>query len=76
LANIARSKNDETKAEEYYKKIVSIDPADSVAHVTLGYLYYLNPRDNTLAYRHFKKYLELQPDAPDREAIENILAEL
>jgi len=76
LANKAMSEQDNARAIAYYEKILAAFPSDSIAHMNLGFLHYQDPNNNARAARHFKAYLELQPEAEDRAAIEEILAGL
>lgn len=76
LAGKAMSEKDNAGAIARYEKILALSPTDSIAHMNLGLLYCQNPNDNALAARHFKAYLELQPEAEDRPAIEEMLAQL
>jgi tetratricopeptide (TPR) repeat protein len=76
LAHKAMSEKDNANAIARYEKILAVFPSDSIAHMNLGFLYYQDPNANTRAARHFKTYLELEPQAEDRAAIEEILASL
>ena len=49
---------------------------DEIAPLNLGHLYFRDTRRNDRALMHFQKYLELKPEAEDRETIETIMAEL
>jgi len=76
LASEAMSAQDNAKTIAYYEKILAAFPSDSIAHMNLGFLYYQDQNANARAARHFKTYLELEPQAEDRAAIEEILATL
>ena len=76
LANAAAFRQDEIAAEKYYRKILDHDPNDPEALVNLAYLYTQNDFQLDKARRYFRRYLDLTPDAPDREAIEGIVASL
>ncbi|MGH7455146.1 MAG: tetratricopeptide repeat protein, partial [bacterium] len=76
LANMAMFDKNDEKAKARYEKILAVAPADSIAHLNLGYLYYDDRHYHARAARHFRSYLDSQPDAEDRTAIEEILANL
>jgi tetratricopeptide (TPR) repeat protein len=76
LANMAMFEKNDDKAKARYEKILAVAPSDSIAHLNLGNLYYQDPHDHARAARHFRSYLENQPKAEDRAAIEEILANL
>ena len=76
LASIAVERNEEKNAVKYYEKIVSIKDKDSYAHLQLGYLYFASGGKSDSARTHFNKYLELEPDAQDRDEIKDILSQL
>lgn len=76
LANAAAFREDGIAAEKYYRKILDHDPNDPEALVNLGYLYAQDDFRLGKARDYFQRYLELHPDAPDREAIEEIMASL
>jgi tetratricopeptide (TPR) repeat protein len=76
LANIALFNEDDKKAKEYFEPILALAPADSVAHVNLGHLYAQDQRERSRAVWHYQRYLELEPQAEDRAAIESMLAGL
>jgi hypothetical protein len=46
-----------------------------MAHLHIGYLYY-EQGDDISAYRHLRRYLELDPESEEREAIEGIITQL
>jgi tetratricopeptide (TPR) repeat protein len=66
---------DAARAQRYYERILEVDPDDAIAHVNLANLHVDAERDDQ-ARRHYTRYLELTPDAEDREAIEAFLAAL
>ena len=76
LANIALFNQADEKAKERFERILALAPADSVAHVNLGHLYGQDQHDRSRAVWHFQRYLELEPQAEDRAAIESMLAGL
>ena len=60
----------------YYEKALVLSESDALAHANLGHLYYHDGDLDEKATLHFKRYLELEPDAEDREQIEMILDEI
>lgn len=76
LASFSLEAEDLQKAEEYYRRILSCKADDEIAHLNLGHIYYHDPNLNRQALAHFRKYLELKPEAEDRETIEAIISEL
>lgn len=76
LASIASFKGENERAFELYKNLIKEDESDSVAHLNLGHLYFSQTEDDEKVKQHFNKYLELEPDSPERESIESILSSL
>jgi tetratricopeptide (TPR) repeat protein len=76
LANMAMFDKNDEKAKTRYDKILAIAPTDGIAHLNLGYMYYDDPHYHARAARHFRGYLDSQPDAEDRTAVEEILTSL
>jgi len=66
---------DPERVEGYYRKIIALQPEDAMAHLHIGYLYY-EQGDDISAYRHLKRYLELDTESEEREAIEGIIGQL
>ncbi len=60
----------------YYQLILQMDVNDAIAHLNLGYLYYHDESANAEALKHFQKYLELNPEAEDRETINSVIKSL
>jgi TolB-like protein len=59
----ARQEEYLTKAEEYVKRSLAIDPALGKTHVVLGWIQLFTPRAKfETGIRHFKKGLELSPE--------------
>lgn len=78
LAELFRQRareRDQPKAEDEYKIAIGLDPRFAEPHRGIGLLYYKAGR-NDLAGNHFRKYLELNPDAKDRAYIESYLREI
>lgn len=76
LANLAMYNKNDATARERFERILAMAPADSIAHVNLGYLYAPDQRERARAIWHFQRYLELEPQAEDRAAIESMVAGL
>lgn len=76
LASIAMVTDDIDHARDLYREIVGTDDTDAAAHAALGRIFYEDGDDDAQALEHLSRYLELEPDAPDREAIEQALADL
>jgi len=76
LATIFAFKGDVESSFEYCKKIIDLDENDAIAHLQLGHHYYSNTEDDEKVKFHFEKYIELEPDSPERESIEEILKNL
>ena len=55
-------------AEGSYLQSLELDSANAKVHRSLGMLYEKS-RDNNKAAKAFQKYLDVSPDAPDRESI-------
>jgi tetratricopeptide (TPR) repeat protein len=76
LARMAMFDKNDDKAKARYDKILAIAPTDSIAHLNLGYMYFDDPHYHARAARHFRSYLDGQPDVEDRTAVEEILTNL
>jgi tetratricopeptide (TPR) repeat protein len=76
LATIAAHHNDIESGFDYYKQLVALDEKDAIAHLNLGHHYYSNTEEDEPVKFHFKKFLELEPESPERESIEAILENL
>lgn len=74
LAVVSSITNETEKTIEWYTKILAIHPADSAAHLNIGYLYYENEFNDHKAIHHFQKYLELEPASEDVKAVKKVLA--
>ena len=76
LATIFAFKGNVENSLEYYRKIISLDEDDAMAHLHLGHHYYSHTEDDDKVKTHFNKYIELEPESEDRESIEEILNNL
>ncbi len=59
-----------TRAVDALKRATHVDPADSVAHHELGYMYKDDGRRKE-AIAEFRRYLELKPDAGDKATVQD-----
>ncbi len=73
LATIATFNEDSENTFKYYNQLVELDEKDSVAHLNLGYYFYSNTDDDEKVKFHFNKFIELEPESDEVEAIEAIL---
>ena len=64
------------EAIEAYEKSLTFDQNNAEAHYNLGLLYDKVKTDPEKAVLHYKKYLELKPDAEDKEEIETWIQQL
>jgi Tfp pilus assembly protein PilF len=68
-------KEDSQKAEEEYRQALSCDPNFPLPRKGLGIIYYKQGMTNK-SIDEFEKYLQLLPDALDREYIEQYIQHL
>ena len=76
LAEIERGRGGTDSARSHLETALQMDDGHALTHLALGYLLYEDTEYDTTAAIHFTRYLELVPEADDREAIEMILDEL
>lgn len=76
LAVVKVFKQCDEEAAMLYDRILARCPEDAIAHLNLGYLLHAEPAQSHRALAHFKRYLELVPQAEDRTLIERLVAEL
>ena len=57
------------EAIESYQKCLEFDPKMAETHYNLGLLYEDFKKDPEMAILHYQKYLELNPDAEDKEEV-------
>jgi tetratricopeptide (TPR) repeat protein len=57
------------EAIEAYKRSLEFNPKNAEAHYNLGLLYENFNGDPGLAASHYRRYLELEPDAEDKEEV-------
>jgi Zn-dependent protease with chaperone function len=75
LHRLGGEAGDDEKALAAYERAVATDDAPAEAHRSLG-LVLMRTRDNARARAAFARYLELRPDAQDREIIRDYLKKL
>jgi tetratricopeptide (TPR) repeat protein len=75
LGNVYKQQGEFDMAIAEYEKALEIDPDYATAHASLGLLYAQQDMPEK-AIAHFETYLELWPTAPNREQVEEWLAEL
>jgi tetratricopeptide (TPR) repeat protein len=63
-------------AEAVYRRVLKENPRDAQAHYNLGVLYEDYLRDASRAADHYRRYLELNPSAPDGDIVRGWLIEL
>jgi tetratricopeptide (TPR) repeat protein len=64
------------EAIEAYEKALFYNPGIAEAHFNLGLLYNKYQQDSDKAIVHYRKYLELNPEAEDKEEIKAIIKRL
>lgn len=57
----AKSQNKPDEAISYYLAALELDPANTMCHYSLGYLYY-SKKDTEQSVYHFKEFLKYYPD--------------
>lgn len=73
LATISAFRGAIDNSIKYYNELIALDDNDSIAHLNLGYLFYSENLDDNKVKLHFIKFIELEPESEEREAIEAIL---
>jgi len=61
------------KAVEYYRKALETAPNNAAAHFELGLLYDNELQDYSYAIYHYRRYLELRPDAEKAEYVKQFV---
>ena len=61
-----------TEAENAYRKAVALKPQEPVAHYQLG-MALLGQSKNSEAKAEFNKYLELNPNAADKQEVLDLI---
>ncbi len=75
LGEICRREKKYKKAEVYFKKAISLYPGYALAHYNLGILFDQALDKPELAVYHYREYLKLSPNAPDRIKVEKWIRE-
>ena len=73
LASLAMEQGLPDLVETHYKKIISIDPSDTIAHLNLGHLHYAENGDDDVVKHHFETYLSIEPDGEEADEVRRIL---
>ena len=76
LAGLESERNNTEKARNYYQKIIEVNDNDAIAHLNLGYFYYENSEMQSLAVKHFNRYLELVETEAERSIVEDFLRQM
>jgi len=63
------------EAINYYKMAIQINPQFSKSYMQCGYAY-LNKGDTKSAIEYLKKFLEVDPNAPEAEGVKEVIASL
>jgi choline-sulfatase len=61
------------EAEKFYLSSLSCDEDKALLHLNLGILYGQNLKNNGLAVKHLKRFLELDPNYAKRNEVENLI---
>lgn len=75
LAYINFEKNNVETALDLYSKVTKLDPNNGYAHKQLGFTYKLMGQ-GALAVESFNAYLQIEPDAKDKDKIKGYINEL
>jgi tetratricopeptide (TPR) repeat protein len=73
LATISAFKGAIDNSIKYYNELIALDENDPIAHLNLGHLFYSENLDDNKVKLYFKKFIEIEPESEEREAIEAIL---
>lgn len=65
-----------TEALEHFNRAIALDAADAESYFNAGYIYYHRTQDMEKARSYLERCLELRPDHPGRDEIEQILSSL
>ncbi|MBU0992797.1 MAG: hypothetical protein KJ737_09925 [Proteobacteria bacterium] len=76
LASLAMEKGASDLVEDYYRKIIGINPSDPIAHLNLGHMHYADNSSDDLVKKHFETFLSIDPDADEADEVRRILEEL
>lgn len=73
LATVSAFRGAIDNSIKYYNELIALDENDPIAHLNLGHLFYSENLDDNKVKLHFMKFIELEPESEEREAIEAIL---
>ena len=76
LATVSAFRGAIDNSIKYYTELIDLDENDAIAHLNLGHILYSENLDDNKAKFHFTKFIELEPQSEEREAIEAILKNL
>jgi tetratricopeptide (TPR) repeat protein len=63
------------EAVKAYENTLTFNPQNPDAEYNLGLLFETYKKDKAKSIEHYRNYLRLKPDAPDRDDIEKIIAQ-
>ncbi|MDD5042555.1 MAG: tetratricopeptide repeat protein [Candidatus Omnitrophica bacterium] len=75
LAIIYENEGRYKEAASEYEKTLELDPDDADIHYNLAIVYDDHIQDNAKAIMHYRRYLELAPDAKDADIVAEWMAE-
>ena len=76
IAQYHLSENKFDEAIVWEQKSIESDPRRPEPYNNLGFIYYEQKKDNKKAYFYFQKYLDLAPNAQDRDRIEKLVKKI
>jgi len=76
MGNIYFHKGDYSKAAAEYKKVLKLMPSDAAAHFNLAFVQGEFLGDPVAALKHYKEYIFLNPQAPDRLIVEQKILQM
>lgn len=72
-AQAKKAANDIEGAVETYLKVIEKKPRLARAHLELGWIYDHDLNDYVRAIYHYQRYLELRPDAKERDLVQDLI---
>jgi tetratricopeptide (TPR) repeat protein len=75
-ADPARRRELRDEAIASYEHALALEPNDPTAQMNLGIVYLGEPREPAKVIEHFRAYLRLVPDAPQRAQMERTIREM
>ena len=73
-ARTAEAKGDAATAEQFYRQLLMVDPADANAHLALANLSQDLRKNYLDAMYHYQRYLDLQPNSEKTSLVQDRLA--